>query len=61
MQHLRAMDRLRRSSRMCIANGKLAALVRATGLVSAANILARRKLGFARPIVVRPRREKKQV
>jgi hypothetical protein len=55
------MDRLRRSSRMCIANGKLAALVRATGLVSAANILARRKLGFARPIVVRPRREKKQV
>jgi len=42
-------------------NGKLAALVRATGLVSAANILARRKLGFARPIFVHPRREKTQV
>jgi FkbM family methyltransferase len=42
-------------------NSQLAALVRATGLVSAANILARRKLGFARPIVVRPRREKEQV
>jgi FkbM family methyltransferase len=46
---------------VCIVNGKLAALVRATGLVSEANILARRKLGFTRPIVVRPRREKKQV
>jgi FkbM family methyltransferase len=46
---------------VCVVNGNLAALVRATGLVSAANILARRKLGFARPIVVRPRREKKQV
>jgi FkbM family methyltransferase len=42
-------------------NGKLAELVRATGLVSAANILARRKLGFARPIMVRPRCEKEQV
>lgn len=46
---------------VCIVNGKLATLVRATGLVSAANIVARRKLGFARPIAVRPRCEKERV
>jgi hypothetical protein len=45
MQHLRAIDGLRAIKRnVCIVSGKLAALVRATGLVSEANILARRKL-----------------
>jgi FkbM family methyltransferase len=39
----------------------LATLVRAIGLVSAANILARRKLGLVRAIAVRPRPGKEQV
>ena len=41
--------------------GQLAALMRATGAVSATNVLVRRKLGFARAIAVPLRREKEQV
>jgi FkbM family methyltransferase len=40
---------------------RLAALVRATGAVSATNILLRRKLGLARAIAVPLQREKEQV